>query len=59
MYAPSRFDPEETLRLIDNGDVVSAFLTPSMVIDLLDSPGLDDCDLSRLESIVYGTSIMP
>jgi fatty-acyl-CoA synthase len=59
VYAPSRFDPEETLRLIDNGDVVSAFLTPSMVIDLLDSPGLDDCDLSRLESIVYGTSIMP
>lgn len=59
VYAPSRFDPEEALRLIDRGDVVSAFLTPSMVIDLLDSPGLDDCDLSRLESIVYGTSIMP
>ncbi len=59
VYAPSRFDPLEALSLMDSGEVVSAFLTPAMVIDLLDVPDLESYDLSRLQSIIYGTSIMP
>jgi fatty-acyl-CoA synthase len=59
VYAPSPFDPVQALELMDSGQVTSAFLTPSMVIDLLDVPELDRYDLSRVRSIIYGTSIMP
>ncbi len=59
VYAPSRFDPEGALSLMDRGEVVSAFLTPSMIIDLLDFPDLGRYDMGRVKHIVYGTSIMP
>jgi fatty-acyl-CoA synthase len=49
----------KALELMDSGRVSAAFLTPSMVIDLLDVPELERYDLSRVESIIYGTSIMP
>jgi len=59
VYAPSPFDAIQALELMDSGQVTSAFLTPSMVIDLLDVPELDRYDLSGVRSIIYGTSIMP
>jgi fatty-acyl-CoA synthase len=59
LYSPHRFDAVEALHLMDRGLVRNAFLTPSMIIDMLDVPDLSVYDLSGVHNIVYGTSIMP
>jgi fatty-acyl-CoA synthase len=59
LFAPLRFDPVEALDLMHRRLVENAFLTPSMIIDMLDVPDLSLYDLGGVRTIVYGTSIMP
>jgi fatty-acyl-CoA synthase len=59
IIAPPVFDPVDALERMDRGEVVTAFLSPSMIIDLLDAPDLERYDLSGVRTIIYGTSIMP
>ncbi|EFC40546.1 predicted protein [Naegleria gruberi] len=59
LLIPSEFTAEEFLKLIPKYKVTRLFTTPSLLIDLLDSPNIDKVDLSSLTNIIYGTELMP
>jgi fatty-acyl-CoA synthase len=48
--------PARALGLLEEERVSRAFLTPSMLIDLLDEPDLEERDLSSLRAVIYGTA---
>ena len=54
-----RFDADRAVASIEQDGIESTFLTPSMLIDLLDVPGLDRRELSSLKRIVYGSANTP
>jgi acyl-CoA synthetase (AMP-forming)/AMP-acid ligase II len=54
-----QWDPETALSVMDEHSVTYVFLIPTMVIDLLRFDGLDEYDLSALETIGVGGSPMP
>jgi fatty-acyl-CoA synthase len=58
LHVPARWDPTVALREIERLRIRYAFLTPSMIVDLLDQP-LERHDLSALEAVVYGSSPIP
>ena len=49
-------NPVELVRLIEAEDVSHAFLVPAVLMALLAVPGLQDADLSSLDTIFYGAS---
>ncbi|MFC6731686.1 MULTISPECIES: class I adenylate-forming enzyme family protein [unclassified Haladaptatus] len=53
------FDPETVFATVENHRVTYAFLTPSMLIDLLDHPARDHYDLSSLETVGVGGAPLP
>ena len=53
------YTPETMITLIKKHKVTRLFLTPSQLIDLLETPTSIDEDLASLSSIIYGTSCMP
>ncbi|WP_439621358.1 AMP-binding protein [Hyphomonas sp.] len=52
------FDPAEVLRTIQEEKINCIMLVPTMIYALLDHPDLDKYDLSSLETIFYGASLM-
>lgn len=56
---PAAYDAGEFLRAIETHRVTRAFLTPSLLIDLLDHPDLPQHDLSSLRNVIYGTAPTP
>ena len=59
LVIPSAYTADEYLHLIPLHRVTHIFITPSLLIDLLDHPRLDRTDLSSLCNILYGTELMP
>lgn len=59
LVMPQACTAEEVLRLVPLHRVTHLFITPSVLIDLLDAPGLASTDLSSLRCITYGTELMP
>lgn len=55
----SEWDPETVLRTIETHGVTYTFLTPHMVIDLLDYEGVERYDLSSLTVVGVGGAPMP
>ncbi|WP_332898033.1 class I adenylate-forming enzyme family protein [Haladaptatus sp. CMSO5] len=55
----SEFDTERVLATIENARVTYTFLTPSMLIDLIDDPRLDHYDSSSLELVGVGGAPLP
>ncbi len=53
------FDPERVLATIETERVSVTFLVPAMINFLLETPGLDEFDLSSLRLIVYGGAAIP
>jgi len=51
-----RFDPELILRTIQEEKVTNILLIPTMIVMLLNHPGIRRFDLSSLRGIYYGTS---
>lgn len=51
--------PELCLRLIEEQKITSFFAPPTVWISLLRSPAFDQHDLSSLQQVFYGASIMP
>ena len=51
--------PAEVLRLIESEKITSFFAPPTVWISLLRHPDFDRRDLSSLEKVYYGASIMP
>jgi fatty-acyl-CoA synthase len=52
------FDPAQVLQAIQEYRINCMLLVPTMIYALLDHPGLDDYDLSSLETVFYGASLM-
>lgn len=50
------FEPQKTLDAISRHSVTDLLLVPTMIQMLTAHPGLDQADLSTLESILYGAS---
>ncbi len=55
---PQSYDAREFLELIDKHKITRMFITPSLLIDILDYQKLDNYDFSSLENIIYGTETL-
>jgi len=53
------FEPEATLRAIEERKVTRALLVPTMINMLVNHPGVERYNLSSLRGLVYGASPMP
>lgn len=58
MILPKTFDAGIFLELIQKHKVTRIFTTPSLLIDLLDHPEVDNYNLSTLDNIIYGTETL-
>ncbi len=58
ILVPSAYNAGLFLELIQQYKVTRMFITPSLLIDLLDHPKLDDYDLSSLGNVIYGTETL-
>lgn len=54
-----QFEPAAWLRAVETQRVTHAFLVPTMLARLLDTPELAGTDLSSLENVTYGAAPMP
>jgi fatty-acyl-CoA synthase len=59
LVIPTAYEAGEILRLIEQHRATRTFLTPSLLIDVLDWPDLDRYDLSSLRNVIYGTASTP
>ena len=59
LLIPPEYSMEEMLPLIQQYQVTRTFITPSILIDLLDYPDLDRRNLNSLRNVIYGTAPMP
>lgn len=48
------FDPAETIALIGHWPGSTFFFAPTMIVRLLNTPGIEEADLSNLKTITYG-----
>lgn len=53
-----RFDPLQVLQSIQDYRINCMMLVPTMIYALLDHPRFDEFDLSSLETVFYGASLM-
>ena len=58
LHVPTRWDATVALDEMERLRIGYAFLTPSMIVDLLDQP-LERRDLSSLRAVIYGSSPIP
>ena len=56
LFVSSRFDPAEVLATIEEKQINSLMLVPTMLYALLDHPDSRTRDLSSLETVYYGAS---
>src|SRR5512134_513996 len=53
------FDPEETLRAIEQRKITHVLLTPAMVARILDLPSASRFNLATLKMVLYGGAAIP
>jgi len=58
MVVMPSFDPGEVLKAIETYQITCTMLVPTMIYALLDHPDFDKYDLSSLQTIFYGASLM-
>jgi len=54
-----RFEAESVLAAIEREKITLMFAVPTMLIRLIESPSIDEADLSSLRTISYGGALMP
>jgi 2-furoate---CoA ligase len=54
----ARWDPEEALRLIQEEQITSLYLAPTLFYDLVHHPSLGEYDLSSVETLCYAGAAM-
>lgn len=54
----TRPDPQELLGLVIEHGVTEFFLPPTVIYRLLETPGIERCDFSRLKYMMYGAAPM-
>lgn len=52
------FEVERTFRDIQDAQITWTFMVPTMIYRLLDSPAINEYDLSSLETLIYGAAPM-
>ena len=55
----SQFEPDEWLDLVEATEATHAFLVPTMLAKVLESPKMATADLSSLDALTYGAAPMP
>ena len=55
----SQFEPDQWLDLVASQGATHAFLVPTMLAKVLESPQVGSTDLSSLEALTYGAAPMP
>ncbi len=58
ILVPSAYNAKVFLEMIQKHKVTRMFTTPSLLIDILDHPELENYNLSSLENIIYGTETL-
>lgn len=58
ILVPNAYNAGLFLELIQKDKVSRMFITPSLLIDILDHPKLNEYDLSSLQNIIYGTETL-
>ena len=58
MVVMQNFDPGAVLKAIQDYKITCTMLVPTMIYALLDHPDLDKYDLSSLQTVFYGASLM-
>ena len=53
------FDPAKVLAAIERERVTTVLFVPTMIVKLLQFPGIDHYDLSSMKTVVYGSAPMP
>jgi len=53
------FDPETTPQHIAEAGISWLYLTPTMIAELLDYPGIGDTETASLDTVVYGSAPIP
>jgi 2-furoate---CoA ligase len=54
-----KFDPRDTLKMIEKEKITSVFLVPTLFHDLLAAPGFDDFDISSAVRLGFAGAPMP
>lgn len=54
-----RFEPQLFLETVQNEQITTVFLAPTMIVRLINFPNLLQYDLSHLHTIIYGGAPMP
>jgi len=58
LVIPTSYKAEVFLEMIQKHKISRMFTTPSLLIDILDHPELENYDLGSLENIIYGTETL-
>ena len=59
LVVPPRYEAQTLIECIARHRATRLFTTPSLLIDMLDHPLLDQTDISSLHNIIYGTEMTP
>ena len=59
IVSPSRFDPEETMKIIQEEKVTNCIFVPTMLLDIMNRPNYQKYDLSSLRRITAAGAVVP
>ena len=59
IVGPNRFDPEETIKIIQEERITNAIFVPTMLADILNHPRVNKYDLSSLKRITCAGAVLP
>lgn len=59
LIIPRAYDVDHAIEAIETHQATRLFVTPSLLIDLLDTPSLAHDALASLRNVIYGTAPMP
>jgi len=59
VIGPSRFDPEETMKIAQQERVTHCIFVPTMLLDVLNHPNADKYDLSSFRRITAAGAVVP
>jgi fatty-acyl-CoA synthase len=59
VVGPSRFEPEETMKIIQEEKITHCLFVPTMLLDILNHPNFEKYDLSSLKRITVSGAVVP
>jgi len=59
IVAPSRFDPEETMKIMQEEKITHCIFVPTMLLDILNHPNISKYDLRSLKRITCAGAAVP